>query len=252
MILKDKKLTTDIHVVCSETDEACLLKPASFLNYAQEIAGDSADMLGFGQKVLGPMGCAWVISRMKADFLEYPKWRDDLKLTSWHRGADGLFFVRDYCLADQNGKPMVLGTSSWVILDLNERKIVRSDLPNSEDTVCNETVYVDAEDHKDTVCQRLRLPKDVTMEPCCEHKVSYSDIDRNGHTNNVQYTVWAMDCLDLDFLLHNHVRTLEINFNKEAMPGETVLLSKGTADGKVWWVEGTVGGVQSFISKFTF
>lgn len=248
----EKKLTTPIHVVCSDTDEACFLKPASFLDYAQEIAGDSADALGFGQEVLGPMNCAWVISRMKADFYDYPQWRDDLKLTSWHRGADGPFFIRDYRLADQDGKVKVLGTSSWVIVDLAERKIVRSDLPMAEETICDETVYTEAEEHKDTVCQRLRLPKDVIMEPCGSHTVRYSDIDKNGHTNNVMYTVWAMDTFDTEYLKANRLKTLEINFNREAMANKVVQLSRGTADGKVWWVEGYVEEGQSFISKFTF
>ena len=250
----DKKMVSDIHVVCYETDVACALKPAAFLNYAQEIAGASADRLGFGQNLLGPINQAWVLSRMKVDFLEYPHWRDDVRLTSWHRGLDGLFYVRDFELTDQSGKTIIMATSSWVILDLAERKIVRSCEGMNEDTVCTETVYRDAADHKDTVCQRLRPSKSVVLEPCAEHKVCYSDIDKNGHTNNVQYTVWAMDTFPMEFHKENHVRTLEINFNREALPGETVVLCKGQDpdDPKVWWIEGTVEGQQSFILKLTF
>jgi len=248
----EKKKITDIHVVCSETDEACLLKPASFLNYAQEIASASADLLGFGQIVLGPLNQAWVLTRMRADFIDYPKWQDDLKLVSWHRGLDGLFFIRDFNLMDQEGRTRVKATSSWVILDLAERKIMKSDLPCNAETICDETVYSEAAEQKDTVCQRVRAPRSLEFEHCFQHVVRYSDIDKNGHTNNVQYTVWAMDCFDPKFLINNRLKTLEINFNKEAMPGETVDLFRAQVDEKTWYVEGKVDGVQSFIVRFEF
>lgn len=242
----------NIHVVCAETDEACLLKPASFLNYAQEIASDSADSLGFGQEYFGPMGQAWILSRMKVDFLEYPSWRDDLTLASWHRGADGLFFIRDYDLRNAEGRTVIRGTSSWVILDLAERKIVRSDAPYREETICRDTVYSDAGDPKEIVCQKVRAPRDAVFEHVYDHVVRYSDIDKNGHTNNVQYTVWAMDSFDPKFLATNRLRSLEINFNREAMPGETVEIHRCRCDERTWYVEGKVDGVQSFIVRFIF
>jgi len=248
----NKKTTNDIHVVCYETDEACLLKPASFMNYAQEIAGDSADNLGFGQNVLSPLNQAWVISRMKVQYLRHPRWKEDLKLISWHRGLDGLFYVRDYDLKDADGNTVVRATSSWIIFDLATRNIVRSEIATCEDSICDDVVFSDAAEHRDTVCQKIRIPKDVEMKPAGSHTVKYSDIDKNGHTNNVMYTVWAMDCLDFDHLIAHPVKEQEINFNREAMVGETVELTSGcTAEG-VWYVEGTVGGQQSFVTKFTF
>jgi len=248
----DTKTVNNIHVTCYETDEACLLKPASFLNYAQEIAGNSADSLGFGQELLGPLGQAWILSRMKVEFLEYPAWQDDVKLISWHRGADGLFFIRDFDLEDAKGRTVVRGTSSWVIIDLGERKIVRSEAPCNEDTICRETIFADKEDPKDTVCQKIRAPRGVEPEHMYDHIVRYSDIDKNGHTNNVQYTVWAMDCFDPKFLVANRLKSLEINFNREAMPGETVGIYRIQENENTWYVEGKVDGVQSFIIRFTF
>ena len=248
----ETKRVNRIHVLCSETDEACLLKPASFLNYAQEIASDSADALGFGQNFLGPLGQAWILSRMKVDFLDYPSWRDDLDLWTWHRGEDGLFFIRDYKLVDGQGNTKIRATSSWVILDLKERKIVRSEAPCNPETICQETVYDDAADHKDTVCQKVRAPRGVEFEHVYDHVVRYSDIDKNGHTNNVQYTVWAMDCFDVRFLVENRLKSLEINFNREAMPGETVELHRYRENEATWYVEGLVDGAQSFIVRFSF
>lgn len=241
------KKTKQIHIACYESDEACSLKPASFLNYAQEIAGDSADELGFGADVFKPMNQAWIIARMKVDFLKYPHWGDDIALTTWHRGLEGLYFIRDFILKSASGEALIRATSSWVIFDLATRKICLSDIPQKDDSICRESVFEDG-----SVCSKLRAPRTLELSECGEHKVAYSDIDKNKHVNNVQYTVWAMDCFDEDFLIANPLKGLEINFNYEARIGQTVQLLKGSEDGRTWFVEGKIGDQQSFIVKFDF
>lgn len=245
------KKTKNIHIACYESDEACCLKPASFLNYAQEIAGDSADELGFGADVFKPMNQAWIIARMKVEFEKYPHWGEDISLTTWHRGLESLYFLRDFVLKDAKGETLIKATSSWVIFDLSTRRIALSDIPQKDGSICRETVF-DNPTGKEASCGKLRAPRGLELKHCGEHKVAYSDIDKNHHTNNVQYTVWAMDCFEEDFLIQNPLKSLEINFNQEARKGDTVELLWGSEDGRTWFVEGKVGEIQSFILKLVF
>ena len=88
-----------------------------------------------------------------------------------------------------------------------------------------------------------------------EHTVHYSDIDFNGHTNNVKYVVWAMDCIDQEYALGHPVSEIAVNFNRETRLGDKVglfLAEEPSASGRIFYVEGLVDGRQSFIVKIVF
>lgn len=242
------KSTRNIHVCTIDTDEARLMRPASFLQYAQDIAGDNADLLGFGYDEMIKDNLAWIISRVKVRFLRHPQWREDVSLVSWNRGPDGPFYIRDYEMYDSEGRKIVESTSSWIVLELSERKIVRTALAENPQTICPEQTIEGPEG----TCSRLRLPRGLGMTPAGIHKVSYSDLDKNGHTNNVMYVVWAMDALPLELVNRNPVKELEINYSREALAGETVELSTARSEDGAWWVEGRVDGLQSFVVRLTF
>lgn len=244
----ETKLVRSHHIACYNTDQACRLKLASLMDFAQEMAGDHADILQFGDEELKPRNIVWILSRVKVRMDEYPMWRDDIEITTWHRGLDGPFYIRDFQIRDSAGKLAGVMTTSWLLLDLHERKMVRSEVGTEEEKICHEVAM-------DPVAAKIRLPKGIEMTACGEHVVSYSDIDKNGHTNNVRYTVMALDCLDREYLTSHPVKEYEINFSREALPGAAIQLSVGkaeTPEGVQWFVEGTVDGQQSFISRLVF
>ena len=70
------KFCQDIRIPCYETDSAAFLKPASFMDRAQEIAYWAARELGFGYDQLHVHHTAWVLSRMHFHIEEAPKWGD--------------------------------------------------------------------------------------------------------------------------------------------------------------------------------
>ena len=232
------KFKQDICIPCFYTDASFYLKPASFMDMAQEIAYWAAQELGFGYDDLHIHHVAWVLSRMHFHFVDPPKWRDDVTLYTWHKGADGLFYLRDFYLQDPLGNRLVTATSSWVVIDERTRRLVRP-----EDL--QDLMGLD-----DKVDDRGREP-----EPAGEHTVVYSDVDIIGHTNNARYMVWAMDCIDYETASTRRVKDVYINFNKETTPGSTVQLFrlKTEEDGNlVWYVEGRVDGKSAFCVKMVF
>ena len=58
------KFCQDMRIPCYETDAAFCLKPASFMDMAQEIAYWAAQALGFGYDDLQRHHTAWVLSRL--------------------------------------------------------------------------------------------------------------------------------------------------------------------------------------------
>jgi acyl-ACP thioesterase len=214
------------------------------MDIAQEIAYWAASELGFGYDTLHVHHTAWVLSRMHLHFDSFPKWRDDTCLYTWHKGADGLFYLRDFDLRNAAGESCILGTSSWVVIDERTRRFVRPE--DLQDLLAVEEV-----DHAiATPAPKIQLPREAQPEAAGEHVVAYSDLDVIGHTHNVRYVVWAMDCLPLEDA-EKPLKDLYINFNKETTHGQKVELFRLKED-NAWYVEGRVEGKPCFVVKLEY
>ena len=238
------KFCQDLRVPCYQTNRQTFLRPAAFMDMAQEIAYWAASELGFGYDTLHVHHTAWVLSRMHLHFHRFPKWRDAVTLYTWHKGAEGLFYLRDYVLKDEAGESCICGTSSWVVIDERTRRLVRpEDLRNLLDTH-------EAEDAIATPAPKLQLPQGAEWEMAGEHTVVYSDLDVVGHTNNVRYVVWAMDCLPLEEA-ERPLKDLYINFNKETTHGQKVVLYRLRSENG-WYVEGRAEDKTCFVVKLEY
>lgn len=246
---EEKKYIMESEVPCYDVDSNMDLKPAAFMDMAQEIAYQAATAFGFGYDALQTEGKAWVLSRMHFDFMRHPKWREAVKLSTWHKGPYGPFYLRDFTLESPEGEMLVRGTSSWVIIDVANRTMCRTAevmemVP--EDTVCHDNAI-------ERPADKVVMPRGVTPEPAGVHKVEFSDVDLLGHTNNARYVVWAMDCIDFEELKNKVVKSLTVNFIHETRPGEEVVLEKvrtETENGDITYViEGKTGDKACFIVK---
>jgi len=234
----ENKFSQNIVIPCYDTDREYRLKPSSFMDIAQELAQQHAGTLGFGYDDLMKTRTAWVLSRMHIRFDRYPLWRESVTASTWHKGSEGLFYLRDFQMTDSHGSILVSATSSWLVLNIDTRRLSRDAEILDSGTACME----DAVEHS---CGKIQIPKDVPAEKVAEHKVVYSDVDMNGHTNNARYLVWAMDVLDYDFIVDNPVKDVKINFNSETLPGNVVELYKAESGGRIY-IEGRIDGKSAF------
>ncbi|MBO5980093.1 MAG: hypothetical protein IKA13_00085 [Bacteroidales bacterium] len=242
-----QKYIQEYTIPCYDTDASGRLKPASFMNLAQEAAGQHAVYLGFGYDDLIATNTAWILSRVHIRFVDTPMWKDDVVLTTWHKGANRLFFVRDFRLTDKEGRTRVEATTSWLVMNLETRRLVR-DPQLREGSECLEDVIA-------TPAGKVQMPKDVEPQLMFEHLVAYSDIDVNGHANNAMYMQWAMDAVDYDIASTRPVKEVTINFNHETKAGDVVALYKSiikTEDGRRVYVEGKVGDTSAFCVEIIF
>lgn len=237
------KFRQDITVPCYQTDSTQALRPASFMDMAQEIAYWAAEELGFGYSTLHLHHTAWVLSRMHIRFQKPVRWSDRVSLFTWHKGANGLFYLRDFRLKAPDGTALVDCTSSWVVINEQTRRLVRP-----EDIQDSLRLEYDVDNAIEEPAPKVVFPKEGA-QAAGEHKVVYSDTDLIGHTNNARYMVWAMDALPEE-ALENPLKEVFINFNKETKLGETVQLTCCHPDSSVWYVEGVSEGKSCFVVKF--
>ena len=243
-----KKLTEQYTIPCYDTDASWRLKPVSFMNYAQEMANRHANLLGFGYDDLIISKTAWVLARMHIRFVNLPLWRDNVSLTTWHKGLNRLFFVRDFLMKDSQGNICVEATTSWIVLNLETRRLVRDPKLIDEGTTCQDNAIEQPAD-------KVQIPKDAVTEFVMDHVVSYSDVDMLGHTNNAMYMHWAMDAVDYEVTSKRPLKDLIINFNHETRAGEKVSIYRTIVeaeDGLRVYVEGKVGDVSSFCIEMLF
>ncbi len=246
---EEKKYVMEAEVPCYDVDSNLRMRPAAFMDLAQEIAYQAATALGFGYDDLQKEGKAWVLSRMHFEFLRHPLWRESIELATWHKGPYGPFYLRDFSLKNKDGELLVRGTSSWVILDVRQRTMCRmADVLTlvPENSVCPENAI-------ERPADKVMMPRGAEPEQAGVHKVEFSDVDLLGHTNNARYVVWAMDCIDFDELRTHPVKDLTVNFIHETRSGEEISLEKlrlENEDGSItYFIDGKLADKAVFSVK---
>lgn len=222
-------------------------RPAAFMDIAQELAAIGSERLHFADADLKPHGLVWILARMETRFDRLPRRGDNVIVQTWHKGLDGIFLIREYRMLGPDGTAAIRSTSSWIVMDLETRRVVRNERLEG---------IIDFEPQADDValehsCPKIVMPAGASAVHVADHTVAYSDVDYNGHANNARYSVWAMDCLPGDVAYTQSVKETAINFNREACPGETVALHH-FAEGNVHFVEGRIENRQIFICRFVF
>ena len=248
MIDLTDKTWESLRVPCYMTDSHALLRPVAFLDLAQNIAVQGADSLHFGDDELSSRNCAWVLARQSVRFERPVRHKAQVRIATWHKGAQGLFFLRDYLLLGSDGVPAVRSTSSWVVMDITERRLVRFDsLSEVVDATPQSTDHAIEEP-----AAKVGLPRESELTLIGTHRVLWSDVDYNQHANNVKYTVWALDALPEELVYEKPLKELTINFNREVRPGEAVELWHAFDASGAHIIEGRVEGHQVFIERLVF
>lgn len=236
-------------IACYEADANQLMRPTAMLDMMQEAANINATALGFGYDELINSNTAWVLSRIHVKFEKLPLWRQEINLKTWHKGVAKLFYLRDFILSDTEGNTMIKATTSWLIIDMNTRRLVRnSDLATSPDKCNKEDAIAEPAD-------KVVVPVDIEPELVRKHPVTWSEIDTNGHVNNVKYAVWALDAVKPEDIKERPLKELLINYDAEVMPGDTVKIYRTiqeSEDGLVYYITGKVDDKQNFSVKLIF
>ena len=244
-----KKYTEERVVSCYEADSNHNFRPTAMLDLMQEAAGRDASVLGFGYDEMISENTAWVLSRTRVCFHKCPKWRDSVVLKTWHKGANRIFYLRDFLLESPEGELLISATTSWLIIDLATRRMVRNTVlaENFDNSEMGDAIEEQA--------GKVMLPKGLEPELVHTHKVVWSDIDTNGHVNNVKYAVWALDAVDYNILKEKSLKEMLINYDTEVMRDQTVELYRVVAqeeESTVVYIVGKVEGKSCFSIKMNF
>jgi acyl-ACP thioesterase len=181
--------------------------------FFQEAAISHAENLGVGREDMARSRQAWILSRMSVQIDRRPMYCETITVRSWPRGGEKLFAVRDYDIRDAKDIPAVRARSGWIILDMEKRRPLR---PQAVMDALPKNEGLDA-----LPSGLVSLAVRGDLRKTGERTALYTDLDYNGHVNNVRYIQWIEDALDSEVLEKAGKMRLDINYLNEILPGET-------------------------------
>jgi acyl-ACP thioesterase len=202
-------------------DKSDRLTLNAVFQYFQEAAISHAESLGVGREEMARTGLVWILSRMSVLVDRRPNYCETITVRTWPRGGEKLFAIRDYDIRAKDDSLAVSARSAWIIVDIEKRRPLR---PQSvmETLPLNKELNAFAPEAGAVagLVERNDLQKAV------ERKALYTDVDYNGHVNNVRYIQWIEDTLEPQLLENANKMRFDINYLNEIRGGEvTEILS---------------------------
>ena len=190
---------------------------ASLFNILIEAAWAHAQVMDWGYDSLKSNNLFWVLSRIYFQVEKYPVWQDQITLTTWSAGTDGMYAYREYILENGKGEIILRASSAWLILDMESHKIFR--LSDFRTTFPK---FID-----DRACRNpIRIKPDLHPEKLYFYPVLFSEIDINQHFNSVKYVERVLDDFGIDFLDRFEPAELEVNYLKEGQAGDQIAVTR--------------------------
>lgn len=209
----EKKYTVQVN----EIDFRQQLKLSSLFVYLQDMATEHANKIGVGRNVIQTKyGIIWVLNRIRVDVIRYPKFKEEITIETWPEQPEKIEFNRNFIVYDKDGNIIAKAFSQWVVIDYNTRRLKRSSIIEEE--------FPRNEKGRAIDCELGKIKPTGNLVLRYKKTVGYSDIDINEHLNNTKYIDYIMDCFSLEQHKRYSVKSIEVNYLHEALPGETIQL----------------------------
>jgi acyl-ACP thioesterase len=195
----------------SDFDTNGNIKPSSVLDIFQEIAGIHANLLGVGFGDLIKNDLLWVITKVKFEIIKSPEAHKPIVAKTWPLAPSRVSLQREYLIEDENGNALIKGTSEWVTMNLQTRKLVISNDIYPLDVFCEDKCFE----------ERTRKIPDFEIQNDAKIIIpEFCDLDRNCHVNNIKYADYSMNML----CPKTEVKAFQIDFHREIQKGMPISL----------------------------
>jgi acyl-ACP thioesterase len=159
-------------------------------------------------------GLTWMLSRYHISIDRYPNYMEKVILKTWIAEHQGMFSIRDYSMEAENGDILARMTSSWVLYDIRQKKIVNvSDTLPMDEHILHERAI-------DDKFPSLSVPENPNYS--LEFHIRKHDLDINNHVNNRVTVEWAIETTP-DEISKSHILVdIEITFKGQAFYGDKI------------------------------
>jgi acyl-ACP thioesterase len=210
MSLSPPTFTSDLTLYSHQVDPFYHAWLSYYLQLIQEAAGLHAYQLGMSIPHLRRQGMTWLLLRTSLSISRYASWPQGLTVTTWPQKPWKFYFPRATIANDEHGNELFKALSQWMVIDLKTRR------PARDPVFANNFDGVGIPYELDPDLGRQR-PFDESMEHMEPYnpRLLYSDMDFNGHINNISYVNWLLEALPHQFRDAYKVASIDISYLAE-------------------------------------
>ena len=190
------------------------LKSSVILMYAQEVAGMHFTELSCDYDTLLKRHLFWAVARHSVQVTRLPKLGEKIRVETWPMPTTRAAYPRSMVAYDEAGNECFRSISLWVLMDTDTRNMI---LPGKSGISVVGTLRGG----------ELPSPSCLAARPLgseSQRRVSFTDLDRNGHMNNTRYLEWIADLLPSSFHRGHSIREFTVCYLSEAREGQELNL----------------------------
>jgi medium-chain acyl-[acyl-carrier-protein] hydrolase len=191
------------------------LKYTELCNLLQLTAAAHSEIGGISFTDMQEFNQAWVLSRMRVEITELPKWRDVVTVKTWINSLENSRSVRALEM-HLNGKKIIGSETFWAVFNTKTRRPESLALPYQHFELFPEIKATDIGFSKINISHEKEL--------LFERTVCLSDLDIVNHANNVKYLEWCLDLANENKILAQEIKSFEMNFLKELSLKDKVII----------------------------
>lgn len=184
------------------------LKPSAILDLFQDAACQHAEELGLGFDAMLERGYLWVLVRVKFEICENLMRYQKVIVKTWPLPPHRLNYKREYCITDENGVVLIKGSSEWMVIDSNERKLISVPDLYPLESFCPTVMFAE---------KSGKVRDFDTQNPPFPVETSFCDIDVNGHVNNTKYADFVLNAISQKE--KEEFCEFQIDYRKEVLEG---------------------------------
>ncbi len=169
--------------------------------------------------------CGWMLIKWDVTVNDLPLFGDVVLVETRVHAMKSFMADREFRLRAEDGTVLAEGRSNWLLVDTIRRRPIRIPEDQLEKFPATEeaAAFIAIED-----VPSIGIPEGAVPETV---RSSYSDIDTNGHVNNIRYIQWALDSLPEEFIRGNVPAAARVQYRRELTPGSVAFVSTETGEG---------------------
>jgi acyl-ACP thioesterase len=221
-IAHDSAHRQQFEVEAADIDDAGRLSIPALFNRLVASAAANAGEMGISVESLARENLGWMLRAARIElFSDLPPAGATVAIENWPSAMEKLYAHHDFLLSAQGG-PQGAATSTWLVVDLMQRKPVLLPERIRAMGVSNRArALEDRPAHTDP--RRFIEPERDSSR--ASFRVTIDDLDDNFHLSHRRYLEWALAAVPKEQRAIGRIRSLEILFRNEAFFGDLVLAS---------------------------